>query len=147
MMLKTMSPQAFSCDLGSPITISLDLFFTAWDGLIPSPTLPDSFQDRARGSILLLPPTLRRQVTGSLAGYFMIRVFRGYFRFLEELKQQLCSVDFDRTRSQCCEEAHQNGQLCDRKIVKACVAKWFGSQRAFEECIRSEVMGTIVSWF
>ncbi|CAK9092952.1 unnamed protein product [Durusdinium trenchii] len=92
-----------------------------------------------------VPTGILMQVTGSLAGYFMIRVFRGYFRSLEELKQQLCSVDFDRTRSQCCEEAHQNGQLCDRKIVKACVAKWFGSQRAFEECIRSEVMGTIVS--
>ena len=30
--------------------------------------------------------------------------------------------------------------LCDRKVVKECVKIWFGSQQAFEETVRSEVL-------
>ena len=85
---------------------------------------------------------------GSLAGLFMVSVLRGYFRSLALLEQQLNSVNFDKTRSHCCEVNHREGQetiLCDRRIVKACVSKWFGSEKAFEECIRSEVMQAVMS--
>ena len=85
---------------------------------------------------------------GSFAGFFLVSVLRGYFRSLALLEQQLNSVNFDKTRSRCCEVNHREGQetiLCDRRIVKACVSKWFGSEKAFEECIRSEVMETVVS--
>ena len=33
--------------------------------------------------------------------------------------------------------------LCDRKVVKECVKIWFGSQEAFEETVRSEVLETL----
>ena len=33
--------------------------------------------------------------------------------------------------------------LCDRKVVKECVKSWFGSQEAFEETVRSEVLETL----
>eukprot|EP00913_Durusdinium_trenchii_P000054 g50.t1 len=85
---------------------------------------------------------------GSLAGLFMVSVLRGYFRSLALLEQQLNSVNFDKTRSHCCEVNHREGQetiLCDRRIVKACVSKWFGSEKAFEECIRSEVMQAVIT--
>ena len=34
--------------------------------------------------------------------------------------------------------------LCDRKVVKECVKIWFGSQEAFEETVRSEVLETLM---
>ena len=30
--------------------------------------------------------------------------------------------------------------LCDRKIVQECVTIWFGSQKDFEHCARTEVL-------
>ena len=85
---------------------------------------------------------------GSFAGFVLVSVLRGYFRSLALLEQQLNSVNFDKTRSRCCEVNHREGQetiLCDRRIVKACVSKWFGSEKAFEACIRSEVMQAVMS--
>ena len=67
---------------------------------------------------------------------------------LDIMKQQLLEISFDTTKSSCCEKNHQkaasNGEcepiLCDRKVVKECVNIWFGSQDAFEQHVRSEVL-------
>ena len=52
-------------------------------------------------------------------------------------------ISFDRARSTC-EQNHVNESgepfLCDRQMVKKCVNEWFGSQKAFEEMVRSEVL-------
>ena len=60
----------------------------------------------------------------------------------------MTSFSVDRSRSFCCDAGHiEAGKklLCDRRIVKKCVSIWFGSEEAFEDCIRSEVVEKVVT--
>ena len=90
------------------------------------------------GAVLLL---------GMVAIYPAVSIVRNYFRDLDVMKQQLLSISFDTTRSACCDQDHVDpmGQtlLCDRRIVKECVDIWFGSQQAFEDTVRSEVLNIL----
>ena len=90
------------------------------------------------GAVLLL---------GMMATYPAVSILRNYFRDLDVMKQQLLSISFDTTRSACCDHDHVDpmGQtlLCDRRIVKECVDICFGSQQAFEDTVRSEVLNIL----
>lgn len=99
--------------------------------------------DRAKMTSLLIPIGCGL-LLGVSVGYWTVSTVRKYFRELEVMKQQLLDISFDLTRSTCCDLKHQGpaGEvlLCDRKVVKRCVNIWFGSQEAFENTVRSEVL-------
>ena len=73
---------------------------------------------------------------------------RSYFRELDIMKEQLLGISFDATRSACCDQNHVGPTgaplLCDRRVVKECVKIWFGSQEAFEDAVRSEVLDMLM---
>eukprot|EP00913_Durusdinium_trenchii_P020706 g19447.t1 len=76
-------------------------------------------------------------------GYVLMIAFRSYFRSVEELKEKLQKVSCRTARCSCCDSGHDIGGvnvLCDRKIVQECVTIWFGSQKDFEHCARTEVL-------
>ena len=65
------------------------------------------------------------------------------------MKEQLLTISFDATRSACCDQNHLDAAtgaplLCDRRVVKECVKIWFGSQEAFEDAVRSEVLDMLM---
>ena len=64
------------------------------------------------------------------------------------MKEQLLGISFDATRSACCDQNHLSATgaplLCDRRVVKECVRIWFGSQEAFEDAVRSEVLDILL---
>ena len=83
-----------------------------------------------------------------IPAYFIVAAFRAYFRSVETLKAKLQNLSFDNTRCACCDLGHVQGgipMMCDRQIVKKCVSIWFGSQEAFEDCVRSAVLQTVVA--
>ncbi|CAL1162318.1 unnamed protein product [Cladocopium goreaui] len=121
--------------------ISIGIFLTMSILAMPATMVP--IQNRTvvfipMGAVLLL---------GMMAAYPAVSILRNYFRDLDVMKQQLLSISFDTTRSACCDQDHVDpmGQtlLCDRRIVKECVDIWFGSQQAFEDTVRSEVLNIL----
>jgi len=121
-----------------PISIAIFIFCCA--ACIPLTTTPVSSDSTftvmfSSGTCLLV---------GCVVGYPTILTLRNYFQNLDIMRQQLLEVSFDTAKSSCCEQNHQSpsGQpvLCDRKVVKECVNIWFGSQEAFEQHVRSEVL-------
>ena len=84
-----------------------------------------------------------------VSGYPIVVAFRMYFRSVETLKVKLHTASFDTARCLCCDLGHMNEDgrpvMCDRQIVKECVCNWFGSQEAFEDCVRSVVLERLVA--
>ena len=81
----------------------------------------------------------------SLAGsYPCVSTLRKYFRDLDTMRQQLLSISFSTAHCSCCALGHvgPSGEAtpCDRKILKECVKIWFGSEQAFEDTVRSEIL-------
>eukprot|EP00438_Fugacium_kawagutii_P017701 Skav216316 [mRNA] locus=scaffold3892:17797:19623:- [translate_table: standard] len=93
---------------------------------------------------ILYIPALAMVMCGLLVGYPAASLMREYFRSLDVLEEQLLSVSFAKTRSSCCDLDHISPSgarlLCDRRIVQDCVTIWFGSEAAFEESVRREVL-------
>ena len=120
-----------------PISIAIFVFCCAV--CIPLTTAPLS--DPTFGLVFSIGPAL---LVGFVVAYPTVLTLRNYFQNLDIMKQQLLKISFDATKSACCDQNHQSpsGQpiLCDRKVVKECVNIWFGSQEAFEQHVRSEVL-------
>ena len=78
-----------------------------------------------------------------MTGFLAMMAFRGYFHSLKLLDKKLKATNFDEVQSACCQLGHVNAaghaMMCDREVVKQCVAIWFGSTVAFEELVRSDV--------
>ena len=121
-----------------PISIAIFIFCCAV--CIPFTTTPVSSDQ----TFTLMFSSGTGLLVGFVVGYPTILTLRNYFQNLDIMRQQLLEVSFDTTKSSCCEQNHQSpsGQpvLCDRKVVKECVNIWFGSQEAFEQHVRSEVL-------
>eukprot|EP00435_Cladocopium_sp_Y103_P020223 s603_g4.t3 len=121
--------------------ISIGLFLTMSILAMPATTVP------IRNRTLVFIPMSAVLLLGMMAAYPAVSTLRNYFRDLDVMKQQLLSISFDTTRSACCDQDHVDpmGQtlLCDRRIVKECVDIWFGSQQAFEDTVRSEVLSIL----
>ena len=85
----------------------------------------------------------------SFAAFWWAMALRGYFRSVETLQEKLSSVRLDKLKCSCCDMAHVDEQgrsmLCDREVVKKCMAIWFGSQESFEVYVRSEVLERVNS--
>ena len=120
-----------------PISIAVFVFCTA----VCLPFLTVSFDNAVEGLLGVVVPAA---LVASFAAYPAVATARNYFQQLDIMKQQLLAISFDTTRSSCCDQNHKSpsGQsmLCDREVVKECVNIWFGSQEAFEETVRSEVL-------
>ena len=112
--------------------VSIFIFFQVFASHIPVTTVPVEYEAQ-----IGLP-------LGLAAGWFVVSWIRNYFRDLDIMKEQLLSISFDSTRSACCDANHVTscGERisCDRKLLKECVNIWFGSQKAFEDTVRSEVL-------
>ena len=120
-----------------PISIAIFVFATA----VCLPFLIVSGHNEVTGLIVVVAPAA---LVGCCVGYPAVATLRNYFQELDIMKQQLLAISFDSTRSSCCDQNHQSpsGQpiLCDRKVVKECVNIWFGSQEAFENSVKREVL-------
>lgn len=122
--------------------ISVTVFFAIFAFVLPLTTLPvDGSMSHQE---VILVPLSAGLLLGLVVGYFAVSTVRKYFRDLDVMKEQLLSISFDTTLSSCCEQQHVsstgNAMICDRKIVKECVNIWFGSQEAFEDTVRSQVL-------
>ena len=124
-----------------PISITLFVFSFSVGFPLTTVPFPDPVRDSTMGVIFVLGPAL---VTGLMVAYPTVMTLRIYFRDLDIMKKQLLAISFDGAKSSCCDKGHQTlrgtPMLCDRKVVKECVKRWFGSQEAFEETLRSEVL-------
>jgi len=93
---------------------------------------------------LLVIPMSAAAVFGFSVAYPACSMMRAYFRSLDVMEEQLLSVSFAKTKSSCCDMEHvtPSGQpiICDREVVRECVRTWFGSEEAFEDTLRSEVL-------
>lgn len=119
----------------------LATFVTAFAIAAPITFLPSWNRNRIAivyGALILL---------GSVAGYVAILTLRKYFRSIGMLAKKLSSISFESTQCYCCDMDHKlDGKtiLCDREVVQACVVAWFGSQMAFEACIKTELLETVM---
>eukprot|EP00438_Fugacium_kawagutii_P008135 Skav234376 [mRNA] locus=scaffold2071:164305:166340:- [translate_table: standard] len=122
--------------------ISVSVFFTVLAFVLPLTIIPVDASMSHREVILV--PLSASLLLGLVVGYFAVSTVRKYFRDLDVMKEQLLSVSIDTTLSSCCEKQHVSSTgtvlMCDRKIVKECVNIWFGSQEAFEDTVRSQVL-------
>ncbi|CAK9051477.1 unnamed protein product [Durusdinium trenchii] len=78
-----------------------------------------------------------------VSGYFIAAAFRAYFRSVQTMKTKLLQISCDHAKCACCDLNHvYEGVriMCDREIVKECISIWFGSEEAFEDYARSEVL-------
>ena len=118
--------------------ISIGVFLTVSACVMPVTTVP------VHTELTVIVPIAAVLLVGLVVAYPAVSTLRNYFRDLDVMKQQLQSISFDTTRSACCDQDHVSPTgtqlLCDRKIVKECVKIWFGSQQAFEDTVRSEVL-------
>ena len=118
--------------------ISIGVFVTVSAFVMPVTTAP------VHTELTVIVPIAAVLLVGLVVAYPAVSTLRNYFRDLDVMKQQLQSISFDTTRSACCDQDHVSPTgtqlLCDRKIVKECVKIWFGSQQAFEDTVRSEVL-------
>ena len=120
-----------------PISVAIFLLSCA----IAFPLTTVAFTDPTVGMLFVLGPAL---ISGITVAYPTIWTLRGYFRELDIMKEQLLRISFDATRSSCCDANHLSPSggilMCDRLVVKECVKIWFGSQKAFEHAVRTEVL-------
>ena len=77
-----------------------------------------------------------------------IHWLRGYFRWIDECCSQLKNFSMEKAHSHCCKSNHLNEAgsqiMCDREIITECIRLWFGSEEAFESCVRSEVSSLLI---
>ena len=77
-----------------------------------------------------------------------IHWLRGYFRWIDECCSQLQNFSMEKAHSHCCKSNHVNEEgsqiMCDRKIISECICLWFGSEEAFESCVRSDVATVLI---
>eukprot|EP00435_Cladocopium_sp_Y103_P035304 s2635_g9.t1 len=95
----------------------------------------------------IIIPMVAAGCFGLLSGYPAASLMRGYFRSVDVMEEQLLSISFGKTRSACCDSNHTSPAglplLCDRKVVQECVSRWFGSEAAFIESVRHEVLSIL----
>ena len=119
------------------------VFFSTFAAMIPLTLVWGSRSE----PISWVLPACAVLLSGLVAAYMLVSVLRSYFRDLDTMKRQLLAISFDKTRCSCCEQDHVDlsgrSFLCDRLLVKKCVTVWFGSQAAFEETVRSEVLEVV----
>ena len=117
---------------------SVGVFLAASAAMTALTTLP---MPEERGFSQLVP-VIGLLAFGAVTGLGAFMAFRGYFHSLTVLDTKLKSISFEEVRSSCCERNHESAagtpMLCDREVVKQCVAIWFGSTAAFEELVRSD---------
>lgn len=121
---------------------SITAFLTVCAAMLGATTLPiEGFAS--------LVPFIGLLSFGALVGFFALMAFRGYFHSVDILEEKLGSTSFDQVTCHCCECNHlsETGQRleCDREVLKQCVRIWFGSTTAFEESVRSELCGIVVT--
>ncbi|CAE6971644.1 ebh [Symbiodinium sp. CCMP2592] len=78
-----------------------------------------------------------------VAFYFSVMKLREFFRFVEMMESELQQFRLDSCSCQCCDTNHKYSQTCDRRILKICITKWFGSIDLFEDLMRSEVLACL----
>eukprot|EP00435_Cladocopium_sp_Y103_P009441 s3401_g2.t1 len=120
--------------------VQVACFLTAVAGMIPMTMAP---MDVASDTWFVVPSSLVF-LSASALSYVTMSILRRYFRDLDVMKQQLWSFSFEQVKSSCCDNQHLTPSgartMCDRRILKECVRMWFGSQKAFENTVCSEVM-------
>ena len=119
--------------------VSIASFLTASAAMLAVTTLP-----MPEGSVFAeVAPVIGLLSFGAVMGFWAMMAVRGYFHSLKLLDKKLKSTNFDKVQSACCQLGHVNAagraMMCDREVVKQCVAIWFGSTVAFEELVRSDV--------
>eukprot|EP00434_Breviolum_minutum_P024591 symbB.v1.2.021721.t1/scaffold1893.1/size96936/6 len=124
--------------------ISIAVFTVSFVVGLPFTTV--SLHHSTIGIVLVMAPGL---LSGLVVAYPTVLTLRSYFRELDIMKEQLLTISFDATRSACCDQNHLDAAtgaplLCDRRVVKECVKIWFGSQEAFEDAVRSEVLDMLM---
>eukprot|EP00438_Fugacium_kawagutii_P018308 Skav212457 [mRNA] locus=scaffold385:161244:162818:+ [translate_table: standard] len=121
--------------------VSVTIFLTLLAFVMPLTTVPLDTSGMLEGVAYYLIPVAGAAVLGIVVGFWAVSTIRSYFRDLDLMKEQLLVISFDQARSACCEQQHVSSTgdalLCDRKVVKDI---WFGSQEAFEQTVRSQVL-------
>jgi len=124
--------------------VHIAVFLTCVAGMIPLTMAPI---DVSNGAIAFVVPAIFMCLSGFVVFYVAMSTLRRYFRDLDIMKQQLLSISFDTARSSCCDTNHVGASgapvICDRRIVQECVNVWFGSQEAFENTLRSEILAIL----
>ena len=126
---------------------SIGLFIGVFLVFVPATTIPMRDRD-SLGAYLILVPLSGVFLFLFIMGYVLAAAFRAYFRSVETLKENMRKISFDNARCSCCDQDHVQGgarMMCDRKVVKKCVSIWFGSEEAFEDYARSEVLETLLT--
>ena len=114
---------------------SIVLFLGVFVVMLPVTLLPMPEVSLGHYSV----PLFSALLVAFISGYWIAAVFRAYFRSVETLKERLLNISFHE-RCACCDLGHAGGILCDRQVVQQCVSICFGSEEAFEDYARSEVL-------
>lgn len=122
--------------------VSMVLFLAMFVAMLPGILVSYQFSYRSLGAIYI--PIAAILLLGLASSYPCVSTLRKYFRDLDAMRQQLLSISFSTAHCSCCALGHvgPSGEAtpCDRKIVKECVKIWFGSEQAFEDTVRSEIL-------
>ena len=122
--------------------VSMVLFLAMFVAMLPGILVSYQFSYRSIGAIYI--PIAAILLLGLAGSYPCVSTLRKYFRDLDAMRQQLLSISFSTAHCSCCALGHvgPSGEAtpCDRKILKECVKIWFGSEQAFEDTVRSEIL-------
>ena len=126
---------------------SIAVFLTVWAAMLGLIALPWDLA-LAKTLEIWIWPLVGFMGCGFAVGFWALTAFRRFFRSVDVLEDKLGRTNFDTVRSACCDSQHVSPQgnpmLCDREVLKQCVATWFGNMEAFEESIHADVLDTIV---
>ncbi|CAJ1458310.1 unnamed protein product [Effrenium voratum] len=76
--------------------------------------------------------------------YAMCHVMRGLYRSIEVMQRQLLSLEVAQLKCTCCSTGTcARSGVCDKRVISACIAIWFGSTDDFVGYIRSTVVDVI----
>ena len=79
---------------------------------------------------------------GVLAFWYPLATLRGFYRSIDKMEEQLRRFRLEDATCHCCTVGHQNrgvNTVCDREVIEQCIAQWFGSREAFENCVQTTV--------
>lgn len=73
---------------------------------------------------------------------------RGYFRSIDQCREQLQNFSVERAECYCCTVKHVEAGdsiVCDKDILRECIRTWYGSEEEFEASVKTGVFAALVN--
>ena len=127
------------CLISMPIALSLVLLAMSF---IPDEHFLGGDPNFLRLRYFILWPSIGLFIL--IGFFFSVMKIRAYFRYVQELLQDIGKFVVSDSISHCCTVGHVSSagaqMVCDRRVILQCITTWFGSVERFESHVRTDVL-------